>query len=72
MREVVMNVTRDEFRDIWETWNDPLMSEEQKVRHMERCYGCQRYTNYRVVVQREAPCVPMISWGLKRFSEYKA
>lgn len=66
MRRMVMNVTPREFREIWEVWSG-AMPEADAVAFMERYYGCERYTEYRVVVHYEAPCVPMLSWGLKRF-----
>ncbi len=65
MNQIVMNVTPAEFSEI-QMWSIE-MSEPDFVAMMVSYYGCKRFGSYRLVVHRNAPMIPMMSYGLDRF-----
>jgi hypothetical protein len=67
MRKMIMNVTPAEFKEIDEVWNLSGWSDADAVAFMVSHYGCERFTEYRLVVHLNAPCIPMLSWNLPRF-----
>jgi hypothetical protein len=65
---MVMYVTPVEFKEVWEVWSGvSAISDADAVAWMERHYGCERFTEYRVVVLRDVQAIPWFSWNVQRF-----
>lgn len=67
MSDKILNVTPAEFSEI--AIASVQLRDADFVAFMCGRYGCRPFAMYRVVVRKDVPSIPWLSWGVQRIEE---